>query len=345
MLRILRDVFLALVLVAAGAAALAYAFDLREKIRPQVETHLGLAALENALLEALSKSQNAANGVFQLKGQTLGRTFDLSLKAEQTLTLDRQFQPCMIYPSDTCGYKIKLSFDQKRTAYSYEVSSAYAEAPLSLRAGGRQAVLKPSTGFANDGLLACDPRRAVAASGYSTSAGLTCIQKPELMCPPGSLPKGLSVTGAIPRLELVCGEASRTARCPANYSLESIDTRTLDNRIKKQGVCVRTTLNSISPREEIEPAPRLSGRVCPFGYRSDSACSFVNITAKPGRCGGKGAAVQPVAGKIEFTQNTTVGFADCAVRKRQQSCGAQWNANVQLKVRCVLDQTERVGVQ
>lgn len=343
MLQGLRNVILAILLVGSSGFALLYSWQAHVKIESQAKTALGLSALEHSLLRSLAGSKSA-EGPFEISGSVTGLKYKFNLKPEEIRTLGKAFEPCESYPSEGCGYKVRLSFDPKRTAYSYEVTSAYAEAPFSLHAEGRLAVLKPSASLPNEAEVVCDPRKSIAAIGYSTSSGLSCLAKPENTCAPGTLPKGLTVTGVVPHLEFICGEPSKTARCPAGYSLQSLDTRTLDANGKVKATCVRST-QTVLTSDLMTPAKRLSGRACPFGYKSDSSCSFVNVVAKPARCGGKGSLVQPVAGKLAFVQNVNAGFVDCGMKVGTQSCGATWSADVQLKIKCVLDQPEYANVQ
>lgn len=332
------------VLVAIALACLSFAWTWNSKEREQAKIALGLSALEDSLLASLAKTV-MPEGPVDLNGTVLDEKFQHQLRAEQVLTLTRDFSICTTYPSDDCGYKLRFTYDPKRFSYSYEVTSAFSQLPLSLKADGRNTIARPPSSLPSGSTLSCDPRTSLGANGYSVTSGLSCLMKPEQMCKPGTLPRGLSIDGEIPRLEFVCGDPSKVARCPAQYSLEKVDTRSLASDGKVNATCVRTALATISPPTEVMPAGRLSGRVCPYGYKSASSCSLVNVIAKPGRCGGRGAVVQPVAGKIEFVENATIGFVDCAVRAYKQTCGAAWSAQAYLKIRCVLDQPERVNVQ
>ncbi len=338
------NVIFSVVLVATALVCLFFAWRWNAKTGEQAQIALGLNALEESLLESLVRSK-IPEGPIDVTGNSLGRTFQFSIKSDQTLTLSRTFASCETYPSEDCGYKVRFVYDPKRATTTYEVTSAYSQAPLSLKTDARSAISRPPSSLPAESSATCNSKSSLAANGYSSNSGLSCLLKPETLCAPGSLPKGITVVGKVPRVEFICGEPSKVARCPAQYSLERIDTRTLGSDGRVDAACVRTTLASVSPPAEIAPAGHISGRVCPYGFKSDSMCQLVNVVSKPGRCGGKGAPVQPVAGKIEFTQNATLGFLDCAVRERKQSCGAQWKADVLVKVRCVLDQPERVDVQ
>jgi hypothetical protein len=256
----------------------------------------------------------------------------------ETVYLDRAFRACATYPIGECGYKIRLSLDQHPPAFSYEVASSFAEAALSLARAGRNEVVIPRSFYRDPYRVVCDTRRDVGLTGLVSSDRYDCIGRPAKSCPRGTLPKGLMIDSSSGALEFDCGSPSKVARCPAFYSLGSLDTRSLDATETKAVRCVRTTASVAAPAVQPNPGLRLVGRACPTGYRSESSCTLVNVKAKAGRCGA--GVARPVPGKLRFVENKPVGSVDCGVDLQAQTCGAIWMAYAQLKIKCVLDQPE-----
>ncbi len=262
---------------------------------------------------------------------------DASIQPNETVYLDRSLKPCTGYPIGDCGFKVSLNLSPQPPAFSYEVSSSFRETALSLTRKGRNEIAIPRALYRDPGRVVCDPRREIGLTGLVSSDRYECLSRPRKSCPRGTLPKRFHVVDGA--LELDCAAPATVARCPAFYSLAMVDTRTLDAVGTAQVQCVRTTASVASPPEQPKPGLRMVGRACPTGYRSQSTCTLVNVTAKPGRCG-MGVA-RPVPGRLKFVENQpSAGSVDCGVELQGQTCGAIWMGYAQLKINCVLDLPE-----
>lgn len=344
--------------VIVSAAALVLAFSILEYQRSEHASKIVFAvvSMESALVNELTDSKNYQdeNAKIALRtNRSLPKlSFTLNIKfnedssvivihPNETLALDRSFKQCSGYPLSGCGYKLKLNLQEHPPAFSYEVSSAFPEAAFSVERGDRSEVIIPKSFYRDPYRVACDPRREIGFSGLVSSDRYDCVSKPQLWCARGSLPKSLNVNSKTHSLEFDCGRASKVARCPANYSLNRVDTRSLDEENgEKTATCVRTTASAASPAKQPASALRLAGRACPVGYKSDSSCQLVNVKFRVGHCGA--GIAQPVAGRLRFIQNKQQGSVDCGVDLQNQSCGASWEGLAQLKIRCLLDQPEFV---
>lgn len=345
------ELIFSIVIVSLSALALAMAFLEFRRSEAASRTTVALVSLDEALaheLVNLKYYQDESTKIALRTGripQTLMFKVPVSetgglieVRPNSVVTLDRAFHVCTTYPIGECGYKIRLTLEARPPGFSYEVSSAFPEAALSLSRGDRSEVLIPRAAYRDPYRVACDLRREVGLSGLVSSDRYDCLARPQKSCPRGALPKALVVDPQTHSLELDCGPPSRVARCPASYALSRVNTPSLDAGDKISAQCVRTTASVAAPPKQPAPAHRLVGRVCPQGYRSESTCSLVNIVSRPGRCG-VGVA-RPVPGKVHFVQNNQPGSVDCGVDLREQSCGATWSAQAQLKIKCVLDQPE-----
>jgi hypothetical protein len=342
-------------IAAVSLAALALSYSVIEFRQTELasRTVFTVVALDSALALAIVDPQNyqvestkialrsgrlPPSLVFHLKLPLPGGDQTVSVNAGETLALDRSLAPCKTYPIGDCGYKVRLNLDQHPPAFSYKVDSAFPEAALSVERSERNKVVIPKAAYRDPLNIACDPRREVGLSGLSSSEHFDCILKPQLACDRGTLPKALIVNPKTHSLEFECGSATKVARCPAYYAISKLNTKSLDAGESPTTLCVRTTASIASPIKQPAPAVSFIGQACPMGYKSDSSCAVVTVKSKPGRCGA--GLVQPVPGKVRFTQNNPVGSLDCGVVFQTQSCGAVWEGLAQLKIKCVLDQPE-----
>jgi|GEM_PF-4050216 len=336
-------------IVSLGALALSFSILEFKSTELASQTTVGVVSIEESLageLVNVKNYQDEATKIALRSGRSPSNlvfhvqlpTGSVDVHVNETVTLNREFQKCSSYPIGECGYKIRLNFEPHPPAFSYEVSSAFAEAALNLARSDRNEVIIPRSAYRDPNHVACDLRKDIGLSGLLSSDRYDCIGRPQKSCPRGTLPKGLAVDPQTHTLELDCGAPSKIARCPAYYALNRVNTKTLDAAEIKSAQCVRTTETIAYPAKQPDPGFRLVGKACPQGYRSQSTCSLVNVKSKPGKCG-VGVA-KPVAGRLHFTENKPVGTVDCGVDLRAQTCGAEWIGLAQLKVKCVLDQPE-----
>jgi hypothetical protein len=350
----LSELIFSVVIVSLGALALGFSILEVERSQLASKTIFSVVSLDAELAHQLSDIHNyqdpstkralrsarlPASLIFNLKLKLPSGVFAIAIRPNETLTLDRSFQKCAGYPIGDCRYKLKVTLEQHPPAFSYEVSSAFPEAALSLERFGRNKVIIPRSAYRDPTQVACDPRQDIGLSGLASSDRYDCISRPSQTCARGTLPKSLLINPETHSLEFECGKPSKVVRCPANYSLNRVDTRTLDDDGgSKKAVCVRTTAAVAYPVRQTAPAIRLAGRACPADYKSDSTCTMVNVKRQIGHCG-TGVA-QPVAGKLRFSQNKQLGMVDCGVDLQNQVCGAIWEGEAQLKIKCVLDEPE-----
>lgn len=265
--------------------------------------------------------------------------FEVSLAKPTTLT--REYKPCLDYPIGDCGFKIKLQSRQRPASIEVTLTSVFTEAPHSLVHAGRDAILIPKAWVRDPLQPACDPITEFGFMMVGSVEQTECLKKPLKTCAVGTLPKAIAFDLSSKSLEFECGPASKTARCPAQYALSRIDTRTLDSGEAVDGRCVRTTASLAIPALQPRPSQSWSGRVCPTGYRSKSVCDLVNVVSKAGKKCGR--AVQAVAGKKIFNENSPVGAVECRVETPTQACGAEWAAQVNLRIECALNEPEFVS--
>lgn len=343
------ELVFAIAIVSIGALALASSIVEVQTSELASATTLSVVSLDRSLAGELVRAANYADETTKavLRSGSVPPSLQfnvatpagaVAIRPNETVYLDRAFRKCTTYPIGECGYKIRLGLESHPPAFSYEVSSVFNEAALSLARTGRNEVVIPRSFYRDPRRVVCDTRREVGLTGLVSSDRYECLGRPQKSCPRGTLPKGLVVDAASGALELDCGAPSKVARCPAFYSLASVDTRSLDATETKDVRCVRTTASVAIPAVQPEPGLRLVGRACPTGYRSESSCELVNVKSKPGRCG-TGVA-QPVPGKLRFVENKPIGNVDCGVDLQAQTCGAIWMAFAELKIKCVLDQPE-----
>jgi hypothetical protein len=344
------ELLFAIAIVSLGALALASSIVEVQNSELASKTTFAVVSLDRALAGELVRAANYTDETTKvaLRSGSVPPSLQFNVatpagssvvvRPNETIYLDRAFRKCTTYPLSECGYKIRLGLEAHPPAFSYEVSSAFNEAALSLSRTGRNEWVIPRSFYRDSRRVACDTRREVGLTGLVSSDRYECIGRPQKSCPRGTLAKGLVVDASSGALELDCGAPSRVARCPAFYSLASVDTRSLDVTETKDIRCVRTTASVAVPAVQPEPALRMVGRACPTGYRSESTCALVNVRSKPGRCG-VGVA-RPVPGKLRFSENKPVGSVDCGVELQAQTCGAIWMAFAELKIKCVLDQPE-----
>lgn len=351
-----RDWILALVLVSVAALALAFSILEFRAQREQSRTLLNAMTLERELERALKNSSAYTDENIKIALRSGRKPVDLTfrflvplgderreivIRSDETLTLDRSLRVCTTYPLKGCGFKIRVSFDSRPPTFSYEVASLFPEAPVNFERSGRTALVIPRVFYRSPSEAQCDTRTSLGLTALRSSDDFECLGFPKLVCARGTLPKGLIVNEKTHSLELDCGPATRVARCPAFYALSRVNTKTLDARGEAlSAACVRVTSRVARPLKQPDPAPQISGRACPAGYRSDSSCSLVNVVSRPGHCGT--VLTKPVEGVFHFRQNVTAGSVDCGVDQPVQSCGAIWHADVKLTVQCVLDQPEFV---
>jgi hypothetical protein len=343
----LGELLFSIAIVSIGALALASSITEFRQIETAVATTTSIVNLEQTLLAELASAKSYSDETVKVALRTVGVSARLQfalapgvfIHPNETVYLNRQFRVCTTYPIGECGYKVRLTLSpQSPRAFSYEVASSFVEAALSLSGSGRHEFVIPQAFFRDPSLVACDTRREVGLTGLVSSERYSCLGRPLKTCAPGTLPKALAVDASSGALEFECGAPAQVARCPAFYSLASVDTRSLDGNESKNVRCVRTTASIAAPALQPIPALRLVGRACPTGYKSASTCTLVNVRATAGRCG-KGIA-QPVAGRLHFVENKPLGNVDCGVDLQAQTCGASWIGFAQLTVNCVLEQPE-----
>lgn len=316
---------------------------------------------------------------FRVQGTAVNRPFDFRISPGGTRNFDRRLNDCTTYPSPDCNIQLELELAPQggRMAYAYRLTTQNEEIARTLQYQGMGSqtnsatfnssefkVTIPYEYYLNALLLMCDSTNAtVGIRGVNRDFGtVSCIQQPQTPCPQGTLPKGLRFEASTASVEFDCGAPAQTATCPSNYSLLQLDTRSLDPAATKSGTCVYTHARFASG-PSYGPADSISGRVCPANYRSQSTCTLTNITQTNGWCPAQytctpnpsplpptcvlttPAYVQtPTPGSASLSEDA-FGNATCSVFRPSQSCGAQWDAQVNMTVGCVLAVPETVPVQ
>ncbi|MES2963996.1 MAG: prepilin-type N-terminal cleavage/methylation domain-containing protein [Bdellovibrionota bacterium] len=322
---------------------------------------------------------------FRVQGNTRATNFDFTIDPGQSVTLDRTFVTCAGFPSPTCVHKISLEsgYVSGRMGFAYRFETAQDLTSLNFRGAGDAGTAALNTGnfsltipyeyYLNQLQMICDPATTLGAYGLQRDQALaSCLQQPQAPCPVGTLPKSLrldNTTGPDPSVELAC-VGTQQASCPQNYSLHDLDTRTLDAGAAKAGHCVYATATSAGG-PGYGPGSNIWGQACPLSYRSASSCSLTNVTQADGWCPDEFdcTPVPPIDnGDGTFTpqpdycvltvpahvQPPSPGHAalsesgpnvSCSVVIPAQSCGAMWNAQVDLSIGCVLAVPELVNVQ
>lgn len=367
-----------------------------------------VTSLETALVDGLmTKSNYTTDAKNAMKaGGTPNITMTLrpagyaeipNFNVGNTLTLTETLTPCQGFGEGGCvirletalrritsgtrthfAYAYRIATNDKSVAFNY--SGAGAESATSTFADSDFKLAVPYDFYLDRELVGCTQGEDMALSGIDVTTGKPiCIKQPRQadLCADGTLPKSLTYfydESGNRRIKLECGAPIKSASCPRNYFLQDIDTRTLDGNSdqRKTGHCVyagRSIASTSIPRS----ANRISGRVCPRGYRSRSNCYIDqgSIRESAGQCPWCwGAALdcgnsvvtesppnsgqyrrttnyfcsdstpkrqEPKAGRAVLDENSPEdGYADCRIQYAQQDCGATWTAKVRLDVTCEL---------
>lgn len=402
----LIESMIAIGIVTSSALVLTWAMSELQKNRLKVEYITGASALEASLTQAmvdannysdtavkasLQQSQVPTGLALKVQGTTGAQNINFTISPGQTVGLDRNFQPCTANANAPCAYTVAIDLQpvDNRMAYAYTIKTALPDVSLNYQptsgnaatATKNYSVTIPYENYLSSLSLMCDPSRFLGVRGVNSGTGnVACIKLPDssVACPARTVAKSLTMvadpSGGDPSVAFQCG-GLQTASCPTGYSLNTIDTRSLDSGATKSGQCVYSLAHTAA-------GPTLTGQsivgqVCPPNYLSQSTCTVVTTSSAQGvcqpnpwcdqySCSSSGYSENPVGtmtatinyscshsitktvpavpAQVVFTQNRAGGLAadgmvDCHLAMQPQQCGATWQGQAQLQVNCVLNST------
>lgn len=171
----------------------------------------------------------------------------------------------------------------------------------------------------------CDPATTMFASGFDKVTGqMYCVDRPPITCGTNQVATQIIYDAGTRTVKPVC-QNLRAINCPAGYSLQSFQPRSLlPDSGGVSGTCVYTAQN---PAYFPQPpdAPSISGNFCPPAY---TLVGFSCSTSVPYASNGNNC---PWAPNFPYNSGSTSGGATgqttgkCSTTYPPQGCGAVWH--------------------